>query len=339
MSDSPRGNMAGIGIIVGGKQPEKHELLLRSAAVTAEVFRVNGHEVRLAAAGDPRTFDELRAMDVAFLGLADDYAEHGTFQGVLETMGIPYTGSGIAESARSMHKPGSKERVAAVGVDVLPQVGGEELDEAGPDGARLAAARIGLPAIVKPESEGCSAGISVAHSLEELAATLALHRAEGRKVFVEPFIAGRSVTVGVLQDADGTCGTLPVLEIESEREFSDHDAKHGHSSTRVCPADIPAGVAARVAEAAVIAHQALGCTGYSRSDFVLAADGRAYWLELNALPSLREKASFATAAGAAGITYGDLMLRVLSTSAYESGSPTRARLRSSPTAPASEGAQ
>src|SRR5262249_16080219 len=145
-------------------------------------------------------------------------------------------------------------------------------------------------------SEGGSIDLAVAHDVTELADLLTA-TAVRQRMLVERFCAGRSVTVGVLDGPDGL-RVLPALEAQvSDREFYDCHAKR-NAGLRVyrCPADLPAAVTGHLAECARIAHSALGCAGVSRSDFVVAATGSVYWLELNSLPGLAADGNLATAA-------------------------------------------
>ncbi|MEU4805134.1 hypothetical protein [Actinosynnema sp. NPDC023587] len=259
---------------------------------------------------DPGFPDEVRAVGVAFLALAGRHAEDGSLQGFLETSGIPYTGSGVRASALAMHKPTAKTVARAGGVPVLADV---LVTDAVPGGVAAddVITRLGTPVIVKARDEGSSIGMAVARDRVELARALVGLRAAGHSLFVEPFVEGRTVTVGVLE-SNGTPEPLPAAEILAVGEFYDHTAKnHPDLHSFTCPADLPDGTAIGIGEAAHKAHIALGCSSHSRSDFVIAPDGRFHWLELNTLPALRRTATLPLMAATVGIGYEELVGRIL----------------------------
>jgi D-alanine-D-alanine ligase len=319
-----------IGVLTGGRSQERDRSLLSGEAVCAALDGMAFTLCRLDTA-QPGFVEALKTIDLAFLAIAGRGAEDGLLQGFLETLGVPYTGSGVRASALAMHKPTAKTLVSRAGVRVVPQAripAGLSID--------LVAAQIedelGLPVIVKPESEGGSVGIAVAHDRTTLVEIIAKARAEGARgdeadgggLFAERFVAGRSVTVGVLE-RDGELRALPILETKTGGDFYDYHAKRDPDLHEyVCPAALSEPEAAALSASAIQAHRSLGCRGYSRSDFVLRADstgvpGIAYWLEINTLPGLSREGNLATMALAAGMTYEDLITFILRTGHARAG--------------------
>jgi D-alanine-D-alanine ligase len=308
-----------VGVVTGGRSRERDRSLLSGQAV-AEALTALGHHVRVVDPAEPGLIEALAQVDVAFLAIAGRYAEDGKLQGLLETLGIPYTGSGVLASALGMHKPSAKAMVAAAGVPVLehecldPEDAGDVTVT-----ARTIMDRLGGPVIVKPAGEGGSVGVAVAHDPTELVDLIAATQAQDGPLLVEPFVSGPAATVGVL-GTSGELVALPVLVVEAAGEFYDHAAKRDPAlHVYHCPAPLPAGVADKVGRAAVRAHRALGCWGYSRSDFIIDANGKPWWLEVNTLPGLSRGGNLATMAAAAGIAYEELVSRILATATDQTG--------------------
>ncbi|GAA1293912.1 D-alanine--D-alanine ligase [Saccharothrix xinjiangensis] len=298
-----------VGVLTGGASGERHRSLATGADV-AQALTTLGHRIHVIDTADPGFPDQVRAVDVAFLALAGRHAEDGTLQGFLETSGIPYTGSGVRASALAMHKPTAKTVVRAAGVPVLTDVLVTDAEPAHA-AAEDVLALLDAPVIVKARDEGSSIGLAVARDEAELTRALEGLHAAGHSLFVEPFVEGRTVTVGVLEDNNAPV-PLPAAEILAIGEFYDQTAKNhpGLHSFR-CPADLPDQTAFDLAEAARSAHTALGCSSHSRSDFIIAPDGRIHWLELNTLPALRRTATLPLMAAAADVGYEELIERVL----------------------------
>jgi D-alanine-D-alanine ligase len=309
-----------IGVLTGGRSRERDRSLL-SGHTAAAALTALGYQVRIIDTADPSFRRAVQQVDVAFLAIAGRWAEDGKLQGYLDTTGVPYTGSGVLASALAMHKPAAKIIVHAAGVPVLPHHRIDPTADAEVE-ARQILSRLGAPVIVKPESEGGSIDIAVAHDPAELAQLLTALRGPDQPLFAEPFVRGQAVTVGVLETA-GELVSLPVLATSaSDGEFYDYAAKR--DSTRhsyQCPADLPPETAAACAHAARHAHRALGCSGYSRSDLVIDHNGQVFWLETNTLPGLSHAGNLATMAGAAGITYDQLVARILTTTTTGSYRP------------------
>ncbi|WP_147408995.1 D-alanine--D-alanine ligase [Kitasatospora xanthocidica] len=298
-----------VGVLTGGPSRERDRSLATGADV-AQALTTLGYRIRVIDTIDPAFADQVRAVDVAFLALAGRHTEDGRLQGFLETSGIPYTGSGVRASALAMHKPTAKIVAGAAGVPVLAGVLVPDT-QAAAAAAEDVLARLAAPVIVKARAEGSSIGIAVARDRSELTQALTGLRAAGHRLFVEPFVEGRTVTVGILE-SDGDPVPLPAAEVLTAGEFYDHAAKNSpdlHSFR--CPADLPDGTVRGIREAARRAHTALGCSSHSRSDFVIAPDGGFHWLELNTLPALRRTATLPLTAAAVGIGYEELVERVL----------------------------
>ena len=226
-----------IGLVTGGRSGERDRSLLSAEAVGAALRRQSLRYARLDPC-DGEFADRIRIVDVAFLAIAGQWAEDGKLQGMLDSLGVPYTGSGVLASALAMHKPTAKEVVSAAGVNVLPHipVPGDGDPE---DTARACSRSLGMPVILKPCSEGGSIGMQVLRDTATLAGALAGSAGSG-EWFIEPFTAGRAVTCGVLC-RDGRLTTLPPLEtLPTTAEFYDYAAKRnpaGHIYR--CPSDDP----------------------------------------------------------------------------------------------------
>ncbi|MDH6130017.1 D-alanine--D-alanine ligase [Kitasatospora sp. GP82] len=305
-----------IAVVTGGRSNERDRSLISGEAVHESLTRLGLAHVVL----DPSESDfteRIRTADVAFLAIAGQWAEDGKLQGLLESLSVPYTGSGVMASALGMHKPTAKNVVRAAGVSVLPHL----VIRAGDDpevSAKNAGANLGFPLILKPCSEGGSIGMQVFRDAPALAAALVADNGGGEWL-IEPFTDGTAVTCGVIT-SDGDLMALPPLEtLATTAEFYDYTAKRDPNGHRYrCPAELSEAVIAAIQRTAIEAHQALGCHSHSRSDFMVTPVGEVFWLEVNTLPGLSPHGNLATMANAAGISYDRLITAIL-TAAHHDG--------------------
>ena len=249
--------------------------------------------------------DTSEPLDVVLIALHGTWGEDGRIQGLLDTLGIPYTGSGVLASALAMDKVMTKTVLAAAGIDV-PR--GAAVSAA--TGADLERARgVGLPAFVKPVASGSSVGATLVRRAEDLAPAIAEALRYDERALVEEYVGGRELTVAVIGNDAPTA--LPVIEIVTRRPFFDYHAKYdAGESEEIVPADIPAPVAARAQDLALRAHAALGCRGMSRTDFMWSGD-RMATLEVNTIPGMTANSLLPKAAKAAGIPFGELLTRLV----------------------------
>ena len=249
--------------------------------------------------------DTSEPLDVVLIALHGTWGEDGRIQGLLDTLGIPYTGSGVLASALAMDKVMTKTVLAASGIDVPRGVVARSAS--GPD--LEAARRIGLPVFVKPVAGGSSVGAAIVRRDEDLAPAIADALRYDDRALVEEYLRGRELTVAVIGNDELT--PLPVIEIVTKREFFDYHAKYdAGESEEICPAPIPDDVATRAQDLAIQAHLILGCRGMSRTDFVWNAE-RMVTLEVNTIPGMTANSLLPRAAKAAGIAFGDLLARFI----------------------------
>jgi D-alanine-D-alanine ligase len=244
-------------------------------------------------------------VDVVVLALHGTWGEDGRIQGLLDTVGIPYTGSGVLASALAMDKVMAKRILASEGLDV-PR--GVVVTSA--TGGDLGQARsVGLPVFVKPVAGGSSVGAGVVTTAEQLAPAIADALRYDERALVEELVTGTELTVAVIGNDD--LEPLPVIEIVTKREFFDYTAKYSAGeSEEIVPARVPEAVARRAQDIAVRAHRALGCRGMSRTDLVWSGD-RMVTLEVNTIPGMTANSLLPKAARAAGIEFGDLLSRLV----------------------------
>jgi D-alanine-D-alanine ligase len=233
--------------------------------------------------------------EVVFLALHGTYGEDGCIQGLLAMAGIPHTGSGILGSALAMDKPMSKRIFEREGIPT-PAWSLAPLD------ARKAFKAPGVM-VVKPADQGSAVGVSIVKTPEALRKAVRAVHQMGSRALVERYIAGRELTVAVLGDT-----ALPVVEIVPKNKFYDWESKYAPGGSRhLCPAPIPADMARKAQVLALKAHQALGCSGYSRADLLVDSKGGLWMLEVNTLPGMTRVSLMPDAAKAAGITFESLL--------------------------------
>jgi D-alanine-D-alanine ligase len=252
----------------------------------------------------------MRPIDVAFLALHGRFGEDGTLQGTLDLLGVPYVGSGTLASALAMDKVMAKKVLAADGVPVPRGLAlGRAAFRANPEMESGRAAEAFLPAVVKPARQGSSIGMSLVESALEMCPALEKAFAHDARVLVEERLVGTELTVGVL--GNEALEALPVVEIVPKNHFFDYEAKYDPALTEeICPARIPAADAARAQELALRSHRALGCRGLSRVDMILTATGPVV-LEVNTMPGMTVNSLLPKAAKAAGISFPDLLDRLV----------------------------
>jgi D-alanine-D-alanine ligase len=288
-----------VAVLLGGRSAER-EVSLRSGAQVASALRDRGHEVAEIEL-DRRVWESLRdgAFDCVFVALHGRLGEDGTVQGMLEVLGLPYTGSGVLASALCIDKTRSNQLLQAAGMSI------PDFEELEGDDAEAVVERYGLPVVVKPVREGSTIGLTIAHDVDAVASGLVLARRYDQRVLVQRFVAGTEITVGVLTLPE-LC-VLPTLEITYENESYDYDAKYtAGRSHHIIPARISAAAQRAAAREAERAFRLLGCEGMARVDFIVAPDGSPWLLEVNTVPGLTELSLLPDAARAAGIEFGEL---------------------------------
>ncbi len=291
-----------IAVLLGGLSAEREVSLRTGEAVLNSLKRQGYAAFSIDAGRDLPSRLTWQQCSRVFIALHGRYGEDGSVQGLLETMQLPYTGSGVLASSMAMDKVVTKKLLL---YHRLPTPVFAELSRADIEQDRLSDCPP-LPVVVKPVREGSTIGISLVHQKSQLPAALAAALGHDDRVLVEEFIAGREVTVAVL---DGEA--LPVIEVVPKSGFYDYQAKYTAGCTEyLLPAPLEQPLYHALQQAAVAVFHILGCSGAARVDFMVR-DGQFYCLEANTIPGMTETSLLPKAAAAAGLSFDQLVERIL----------------------------
>ncbi len=297
-------------MLKGGRSLERG-VSLRSGARVEDALERLGHEV-LALEADARLVGRLieSRPDVAFVAMHGAGGEDGTAQELLEILDIPFTGPGVAACARCIDKVLAKHELRAAGVPTpdwfaFNETAFRELGAA--DALGALEERLGFPLVVKPSRGGSALGIKFAENWFDVPEALVSAFSYDDRVLLERFVEGRELAVSVVGGE-----ALPVVEaIPQEGDAYDFEARYEIGRTSfICPARLSGEEVGAVTQAALAAYEALGCTGFSRVDLILAAAGPQV-LEVNAIPGLTDTSLLPQAAEAAGMSFEQLVERIL----------------------------
>jgi len=295
-----------IGVLMGGLSCER-EVSLASGQAVLEALTARGYDAHPIFVD--RDIDRVlrhEDIEVAFIALHGRYGEDGCVQGLLEILGIPYTGSDVLSSALAMNKLRSKQMFRLNNLPTPPYyTTPSDLD---PDDIVARHGDFGFPVVVKPIAEGSSVGVAMVESPDELVAACEAAASFDSHLLIERFIEGQEVSVAVLGDRP-----LGAIEIETRRAFYDYAAKYrsGGETDYILPPRLSPQRYRGVLNQAAMAHRALGCAGATRVDIIVSAEGNEYLLEVNTVPGMTEQSLLPKIAGAAGLSFQDLCEAVL----------------------------
>ena len=297
-----------VAVLMGGKAAER-EVSLRSGAAVTEAFLAQGID---AVSEDVTQLEDLQRIakeyDRAFIALHGRWGEDGVVQAILDDLGLPYTGSGMASSAVAMDKLRTKWMWMGAGLptpgfiwvsDVMPL----DIDEFD----------LPFPVIVKPCHEGSSIGMRKVYDKESLVEAVNYAREFDSEVLVEQWITGREYTGAILNNQ-----ALPLIELKTSHDFYDFDAKYKSNDTQyICPCDLDAETESEIQELLLQAFQVLGSKGWGRVDLMLDDDGQAWLIELNSVPGMTDHSLVPMAAKVSGISFEQLVVDILKTTLKE----------------------
>jgi D-alanine-D-alanine ligase len=319
-----------VAVLKGGRSLER-QVSLKSGARVEDALERLGHEaLAIDVGGDLVQRLEQAAPEVAFVALHGRDGEDGAVQELLEILAIPYTASGVLACMRCWDKALAKHLMRDAGIATpdfyaFSETAFKEL------GAGLALPsieeRLEFPIVVKPACQGSSLGIKFARSPEDVPAALIAAFSYDRRVLLERHVEGRELAVSVIQGPDGSDAVaLPIVEIvPREEDFYNFTARYEIGrTTYVCPAELPAETTDRLQRTALQVYALFSCYGFARVDMILE-DETAQVLEINAIPGLTETSLLPQAADAAGISFDDLIARLVESALVRGGgTPARA---------------
>lgn len=317
-----------VAVLAGGNSPER-EVSLNSGRTVTRALTVRGHR---AVAIDPAVSDpaamDWSLFDAAFIALHGTYGEDGTIQSILDSAGVPYTGSDAAVSRLAFSKSAAKERFLHHKLPTPPYILVHSSDSR--ERIRAQAERIGYPLVVKPDAQGSSLGVTIVRSPDALDAAIAECFRFGSFGLIEKAILGTEWTVGVVDDLP-----LPACRIISRREFYDYDAKYADDETRYeFEFDLPREAVAAIERVGREACRALDTRGMARADLRVDEQLRPWLLEVNTVPGLTDHSLLPKAAARIGLSFGDLCERALESalaSSIDHSSPRSAHRGACPT--------
>ena len=296
-----------IGVLMGGLSAEREVSLSSGAAVHQALCSRGYNAVRIDVGRDVAQVLTRESIEVAFICLHGRYGEDGTVQGLLEMMGIPYTGSGHLASALAMNKIFAKKIFQSAGLTVAPYRAmrrGEQFS---------LNHEFSFPLVVKPSQEGSSVGVSIVKEAAAMQPALDCAFRYDEEILVEQFVKGREIQVGILEEK-----ALGAIEIIPKNEFYDFEAKYtAGMAEHILPAPLPPDLYRKVLLQGEEAHRALGCSGYSRVDFLVTEGGDCYLLEVNTLPGMTGLSLLPEIAQGAGIGFEDLVERIVCSAAVK----------------------
>lgn len=298
-----------IGILCGGWSKEREISLLTAKNVAKALERIglNYHLIDI----DRNFYKQIikSKIDIAFIALHGKPGEDGTIQGFLELIGIPYTGSGVLASALGMDKILTKILFQSQKIPT-PKFVTLNKNEHLFEKINLAEKELGFPIVIKPRYEGSSVGVEIIENKKDLIKRTKVLRKEFSDLFFEEYIEGMIATCGILEDKP-----LPILELVPKQEkFYSYKAKYTKGETEfIVPARLDKKTTLKIQELSLKAHKVIGCKGYSRIDLVVKDNKKPYFLEINTLPGLTELSDLPKEAESIGISYDEVILKILKT--------------------------
>ncbi len=293
-----------IGVMMGGLSRER-EISLRTGKAILKALLEKGYRALSIDVKEDIAERLIREqIDVAFIALHGRFGEDGTVQGMLELMRIPYTGSGVLASALALHKIMAKklfvyEQIPTPAYEVFCW---KEIEKKPPKAISLP-----LPVVVKPAREGSTIGVSIVKREDELLPALKEAGRYDEQILVEEFVKGPEITVGILEDIP-----LPIIEIVPRSGFYDYRSKYTKGETEyIIPARIPREKYLYAQEISLRAFRALGCSGCARVDLMTDEQGNPYVIDVNTMPGMTETSLLPKAAHYAGISFEELVERIL----------------------------
>lgn len=293
-----------VAVLMGGWSAER-EISLRSGdAVLNALLEENVDAVGIDVDHSSAVAEALIAgkFDRAFLALHGRGGEDGSMQGLLETMMLPYTGSGVLGSALALDKLRCKQVWLSMGLPtpefivLESEADCEKVEE-----------ELGLPVIIKPVLEGSSIGMTKVETADQLVPAFEKARESAGCVIAERWIVGNEYTAAVLKRR-----VLPLIKLETSRQFYDYAAKYESDDTQyICPCGLDEDVESGYAELALRAFDAVGASGWGRVDFMVDESGKAWLIEVNTIPGMTDHSLVPMAAKQAGLSFNQLVLEIL----------------------------
>ncbi len=297
-----------VALLAGGASDER-EISLASGRGAGNALREAGFSVTELDPAEKKDLQNLIAgnYDVAFLCMHGKMGEDGTLQGFLEMIGLPYIGSGVWSSALAMDKAKSKLFYENAGIQTPVSVTLYSPDDMSVEDIL---STVGESCVVKPATEGSALGVYIVKGADEVKDAIEKAFELDSEVLVETFVKGTELTIAVLGNEQ--LEALPVIQIVPRNEFYDFESKYAPGgSQHLCPAPLNAEATEKVQAMAKAAHRVLGCSGISRSDFIMDENGEFWILETNTLPGMTETSLLPDAARAAGIEFPELCTRLI----------------------------
>jgi len=304
-----------IGVLMGGTSAEREVSIKSGTAVLNALKRLRYNAVAVDAGPDICEVIRKERVEVAFLILHGGHGEDGSIQGLLEVLGVPYTGSGVLASALAMDKEASKKVFLSQGIQVAPfiTVTGSKLQAAGSTNKsevmrhQLTSIEFDMPWVIKPATEGSSIGVTIVKDEGSLSPALEKALTFGERVLIEKYIGGKEIQVGILNEK-----ILGSVEVRPKSEFYSYEAKYTAGLTEyILPPELPSDVLGRAERTALSAHIALGCRGATRVDLILDKECNPYVLEVNTIPGMTETSLLPKIAELSGLSFPSLIEEIL----------------------------
>ena len=287
-----------IGILTGGDSAEREISLKSSKAINMACIDLGYKTVQIILDGNTNTIiSELVKVDFVFIALHGGKGENGVIQGFLDSLNIPYNGSGVLASSLGMEKSITKQLVRSYGIQTPDWETFSNISESKNYIPKT------FPVVVKPSADGSTLGLSIVKSQSEIAVAVELSDQYDGNVMIENYIDGRELTVTIIGQR-----VFPIVEIIPKHKFYDYECKYGKGmSDYICPSKLSKKLTKTIQSIALDIFQKLQCSGYARADFILDKDNNPWFLEINTLPGMTTNSLVPKSALVAGISFNELI--------------------------------
>ncbi len=299
-----------IGVLCGGLSNER-DVSLRSGKNCLEALKRLGYQNAELVDVDRNIAETLKQknIEIAYIALHGKYGEDGCIQGLLEILGIPYTGSGVQASSVAMDKAVTKNILKTYKIPVIDSITvylSKDLCNFN--------SNLDYPVMVKPLSEGSSIGMTKVNQPQDLIEAVDEAAKFKTGVMIEKYINGKSLTVGVLDLPNDTIAT-PILEFKTKTEWYDYEAKYTEGMTQfILPAEINDNLTKNIQNLSIDVHKIIGAKGMSRVDFIIDENNNPFVIEINTIPGMTDLSDLPAQANSMGISYDNLVAIILNSS-------------------------